>query len=61
MRSLVGRVEEVLFEERRRGAWAGHSTGYVKVIVRSRRNLRNVLARVRLDAVLDGEMAGTLA
>jgi threonylcarbamoyladenosine tRNA methylthiotransferase MtaB len=59
--SLLGRDAEVLFEKRRAGSWIGHTDTYVKVFVRSAKNLKNVCCRVKLQAVEHQGMSGVLA
>lgn len=61
MRERIGKIEDVLFEERRGGVWIGHTGSYIRVSVPSDKNLRNKCVAVRLDAVEEQGMAGTLA
>lgn len=60
-RSFLGRDAFVLFEERDRKNpcfWTGYSENYIKVALKSRRNLKNKLLRVRLKKIAGDAIQG---
>ena len=57
---FLGRVEEVLFEEEKRGIWSGLTDTFIRVQVHSREPLHNQLRRVRLERIEELAMAGAL-
>ncbi len=59
LRSLVGCVLPVLFEEEKNGLWKGHAPNYTAVLAPGR-DLHNVLRDVRITGVKDGSLVGTL-
>jgi len=38
--------------------WEGHTDNYIKVLVKSRKNLKNQLIRVKLEQLVDGNVIG---
>lgn len=56
----VGSTVEVLFEHQANGAWSGYTGNYLRVAVRSEEDLRNELRHVRVDALTEEGVAGTL-
>lgn len=52
---FFGKTLPVLFESRAKGGkgyWEGYTDNYIKVLFRSRRNLKNMLVRVRLKKII---------
>ena len=60
MEQFVGREELVLFEQEKKGYWTGLTDTYIRVKVRSERNLANQLLPVRLERVEEQSMLGRL-
>jgi len=58
--SLAGKVTDVLFEEEKKGGWTGVSDHYVRVQVKTGRNLANRLVPVKLNHPHDQFMSGQL-
>jgi threonylcarbamoyladenosine tRNA methylthiotransferase MtaB len=61
MEACVGREEMVLFEQQKNGYWTGVTDTYIRVRVRSSRDLHNQFLAVRLLSVENQNMAGRLA
>ncbi|NLE65509.1 MAG: hypothetical protein GX606_06305, partial [Elusimicrobia bacterium] len=57
---LAGSTQRALFEQKKNQYWIGRLANYVTIKTRSGRNLRNTLVDVRVDAVEDGCLRGTL-
>lgn len=47
----IGKTVPVLFEDMENGFWQGHTTNYVKVLVKSDENLNNKIVDVKLDKI----------
>lgn len=60
LRSCVGQVHEVLFEECVDGLWKGHSENYVLCCVHAGSNLHNLVRHVRIESVENGYLLGTI-
>ncbi len=60
LQNQIGRVEKVLFEQKKNGLWSGVTDTFIKVKVESVNNLHNQYLPVRLDSVCDQTMQGTL-
>lgn len=56
----AGRIETVLFEERKDGCWTGLTDRYVRVTVRTEKNLANQARRVELTKICGQKMLGEL-
>lgn len=57
---FLGRRLEVLFEQQEAGYWRGYTGNYIRVAVRSHKDLENALRTVRLEEVRDGLAFGSL-
>ena len=57
----AGRTLEVLIEGRKNGMWSGLTDNYIRVILDSRRELRNRIVPVTLTGRVKGGMRGILA
>lgn len=55
MAQYIGSEKEVLFERLENGYYEGHTTNYIKVIVRSEEDLTNRLVRVKLKEIVTEE------
>lgn len=53
-KNMIGRESEVLFEKESNGYFHGYTSNYIKVSVKSDRNLKNEVLKVKLSD-LDGE------
>ncbi len=60
MEGFIDRVEDVLFEQRKKGAWSGLTDTYIRVHVKSELALENEIRPVRLAAVNGQVMVGEL-
>ena len=58
---FIGNVEPVLFEQHKGGYWSGVTDTYIRVKVRSERDIRNQLLPVRLERLEQQVMIGSLA
>lgn len=47
----IGKTVPVLFEDMENGFWQGHTTNYIKVLVKSDENLNNKIVDVKLDKI----------
>lgn len=47
----IGKTVPVLFEDMENGFWQGHTTNYIKVLVKSDENLNNKIVNVKLDKI----------
>ena len=47
----LGKTVAVLFEDTENGFWQGHTTNYIKVLVKSDDNLNNRIVNVKLDKI----------
>lgn len=47
----IGKTVPVLFENMENGFWQGHTTNYIKVLVKSDENLNNKIVDVKLDKI----------
>jgi len=56
----LGQTLEVLFEHGQDSRWEGYAGNFLRVAARSAEPLRNRLGRVRVEAVVDGMLTGTL-
>jgi threonylcarbamoyladenosine tRNA methylthiotransferase MtaB len=61
MESCIGREEMVLFEQQKNGFWTGVTDTYIRVRVRSSRDLHNQFLAVHLVSVEHQNMVGRLA
>ncbi len=59
-RSHLGREATVLFEDPRGSFWPGYTDNYIRVVVRSDKNLRNQIGRVHLDRLAGNVVEGRL-
>jgi threonylcarbamoyladenosine tRNA methylthiotransferase MtaB len=59
-RSMVGKRLSVLFENEVDGFWEGHCSHYLKIKVKSERNLKNQIANVFVKAFTGSKLEGTL-
>ena len=57
--SLVGTVQQVLFETEEEGLWSGHAPNYIKVYVRGE-NLHNTIRHVLVTGLHDDGVAGQI-
>ena len=57
---FTGRTEQVLFEQQKDGWWTGFTDTYIRVKVKSSRNLHNQLVPVLLDRMDNQTMTGSL-
>ena len=57
---LIGQEEDVLFEQCRSGVWSGLTDRYVRVFVRSHKDLRNQVCRVTMTEVREGKVWGNV-
>lgn len=61
LKSNIGETVPVLFEDMEKGYWQGHTTNYIKVIVKSQGNLNNKIINVKLEKIHSVEtMEGTV-
>lgn len=61
LKSNIGKTVPVLFEDMEKGYWQGHTTNYIKVIVKSQENLNNKIINVKLEKIHSVEtMEGTV-
>lgn len=61
MSEFIGKEKEVLFERKEKGYYEGHTTNYIKVLVKSGEDLTNRLIRVKLKEIITEEtMMGEL-
>lgn len=61
LKSNIGETVPVLFEDMEKGYWQGHTTNYIKVIVKSQENLNNKIINVKLEKIHSVEtMEGTV-
>ena len=56
----LDRTVEVLFEEEKEGFWRGYTPQYMEVRGKSEQNLHNVLRRVKVTAVGEDQVFGTI-
>jgi threonylcarbamoyladenosine tRNA methylthiotransferase MtaB len=61
MQKFVGETQGVLFEQKKNGLWSGLTDNYIRVKVNSNLNLRNQLLAVKLRAIENQTMIGSLA
>ena len=47
----IGKTVPVLFEDMENGFWQGHTTNYIKVLVKSDENLNNKIVDIKLDKI----------
>lgn len=52
----IGKTVPVLFEDMENGFWQGHTTNYIKVLVKSDENLNNKIVDVKLDKIYGVEI-----
>ena len=60
MKSKIGDVQHVLFEQIKQGNWVGTTEHFIKVFVKSDDNLKNKLLRVKLNAMTERGINGEL-
>ena len=58
--SWLDQTVEVLFEEEKEGFWRGYTPQYMEVRGKSEQNLHNVLRRVKVTAVGEDQVFGTI-
>lgn len=58
--SFLGRETTVLFEDPKDDYWPGYTDNFIRVVVKSERDLRNRIARVRLNRVVGDVVEGAL-
>ena len=59
---FLGKVVDVLLEERvkaRPDFWQGYTSNYIRVLVKSRDNLKNKIVSVKLKEIKDDDILGT--
>jgi len=61
LHNQVGRIEKVLFEQKKNGWWHGVTDTFIKVKVESSGHLHNRCLPVRLEQVSDQAMLGSLS
>lgn len=59
--SLLGMALPVLFEQKKNGFWTGLTDNYVRVIVRSPKDLTNQITNVKLEEIEGQQIYGTLS
>ncbi len=59
-RSHLGRVATVLFEDPQGNFWPGYTDNYIRVVVRSDKDLRNRIGRVYMDRLAGNVVEGRL-
>ena len=59
-RRHLGATLDVVWEERKAGGWSGLTDNYIRVFADSDRDLAGQVAPARLEAVVDGGVAGVL-
>ena len=59
-RSYLGRETTVLFEDPKGNFWPGYTDNYIRVVVRSNKDLRNRIGRVHLDRLAGNVVEGRL-
>ena len=47
----IGKTVPVIFEDMENGFWQGHTTNYIKVLVKSDENLNNKIVDIKLDKI----------
>jgi threonylcarbamoyladenosine tRNA methylthiotransferase MtaB len=57
---FLGRTLDVLFESCEEGYWTGYTGNYLRVAVRSKEDLTNLIRAVRLDHAAGELIFGTL-
>jgi threonylcarbamoyladenosine tRNA methylthiotransferase MtaB len=57
---MIGKETEVLFETEVDGFWEGYSSNYLRVKLKSDRDLKNVIRRVRLTSSLSGKLTAEI-
>ncbi|MEK9726520.1 MAG: tRNA (N(6)-L-threonylcarbamoyladenosine(37)-C(2))-methylthiotransferase MtaB [Candidatus Margulisiibacteriota bacterium] len=60
MKSKVNQNANVLFEQKKQGAWIGTTENFIKVKVDSNQNLKNKLCQINLTSVEHNNMLGEL-
>lgn len=60
MQSFIGKTQRVLFEEENAGYWEGLTDNYLRVKVKSDRNLKNIIKSAGLRSVDEGALLGEL-
>ncbi len=50
LKSFINKELDVLFETEQNGYWQGHSSQYIKVLVKSKDNLKNKLLKVKINS-----------
>lgn len=60
MEQHLGSIEEVLFEQLKKGYWTGLTDTYIRVNVKSEKDLKNCLVPVRLEGAENHTMTGAL-
>jgi threonylcarbamoyladenosine tRNA methylthiotransferase MtaB len=60
MTAQLDTIQEVLFEQEKKGWWKGLTDTYIRVKVRSPQNIRNQILNVRLNQIESQEIEGIL-
>lgn len=58
--SYLGKEMTVLFEDPKDGHWPGYTDNYIRVVTKSYQDLRNRIARVRMDRVVGDVVEGAV-
>jgi threonylcarbamoyladenosine tRNA methylthiotransferase MtaB len=58
--SLLGTTQKVLFEQEKNGYWNGLTDNYIRVRIRSNKDLENVFCAVTLDSFEDNTVIGRM-
>ena len=60
LKSEIGKIKDVLFEQREGEFQKGHTENYIEVIVKDNENLENKICSVKIQEIIDKKLFGEI-